>query len=353
MAGGIRFTYHDANATAVLLGGRVQQLVRHGDADGQGRQTASGSVVIALPAGEQQYKFVVDGQWFADPENGVTAGEYGNSVVKVGADGGLVAQAATSNTVYSPKITIGGRAHNLMQDDYDRTFGRYELTRPMFDIDLAFDVRISDLLTANVLTNIDPQKEDVRDYNSRLNFKRGSLEFQQPDLRILAFNSEVLPVWDDPAHLVGNVGIYRHPFGYQRDGFLVASPKWGFDTQVLYADNSSVGGTDFPGGGSFQDFSLDRGTNRKIAFESDAIAKAVTLLRTERRSLSAFALLQGQRAKISTTDVGDGGHSFGFGDGAENVFAASVRHDVPAGSGSGCWAARIAASTWAGWSLPT
>ncbi len=328
--GGIQFTYTAPNARTVAWAGEFNGWNASANPmtkDAQGVW----SVVIPLPAGEQQYKFVVDGQWFADPENSVTAGEFGNSVVKVAADGSIVQMAATSNTAYSPKIFIGGRVHSLTYVAFDPVLSRYEIQRPLFDVDLGFDIRISDLLKAHVLTNIDPQKEDVQDYRSRLNFKRGSMEFAQPGMRLFAFNSETIPTWDDPAHLVGDIGIYANPFGYQRDGFQFQGQKLGFDGQILYADNSTVGGTEFPGGSDFQDFSIDRGTNRKFVFESDGVSKAWQQLRTVRRDSVTFALVPGQVSKVSTTDVGDGGVGFGYGDGATDVFAASLRRTLPHG----------------------
>lgn len=330
VAGGIRFTYSSPNAATVAWAGEFNGWSTSANPMTKG-DGGVWSVVVPLKAGDHAYKFVVDGQWFADPENPVTAGEFGNSVVKVGPDGSLVKQAATSNTAYSPKITIGGRVHSLTYTTFNPALSRYEIERPTFDVDLGFGIRISDLLKANVLTNIDPQKEDVQDYRSRLNFKRGSMDFTQPGLRIFAFSSETIPTWDDPARLVGDIGIYGHPFGYERDGFLLNAQKFGFDGQVVYADNAATGGTEFPGGSSFADFSVDRGTNRKFVFEGDGIAKAWQQLRTVRRDASTFVLAGGQFSKVSTTDVGDGGKGFGWGDGASDVFAASVRRTVPGG----------------------
>lgn len=330
VSGGVQFTYSAAKAGSVAWAGDFNGW--SGTANPM--QKGDGgvwSVVIPLKAGDHAYKFVVDGQWFADPENPVTAGEFGNSVVKVGADGSLVKQAATSNTAYSPKITIDGRIHSLTYVAFNPLLSRYEIERPTFDVDLGFGIRISDLLKARVLTNIDPQKEDVQDYRSRLNFKRGSMDFTQPGLRVFAFTSETIPTWDDPARLVGDIGVYRHPFGFERDGFQVSASKYGFDGQLVYADNSTVGGTEFPGGSSFQDFSLDRGTNRKYVFEADGVAKAWQQIRTVRRDSVTFALAPNQFSKVTTTDVGDGGAGFGFGDGATDVFAAVVRRTLPGG----------------------
>lgn len=330
VAGGVQFTYSAPNAGTVAWAGDFNGWSASANPMKKG-DGGIWSVVIPLKAGDHSYKFVVDGQWFADPENPVTAGEFGNSVVKVGADGSLVKQAATSNTAYSPKITIAGRVHSLTYVAFNPLFSRYEIERPTFDVDLGFGIRISDLLKANVLTNIDPQKEDVQDYRSRLNFKRGSMDFTQPGLRLFAFTSETIPTWDDPARLVGDIGVYRHPFGYERDGFQVNAGKFGFEGQLMYADNSATGGTEFPGGSSFTDFSIDRGTNRKFVFEGDGVTRAWQQLRTVRRDSVTFALVPGQFSRVTATDVGDGGVGFGFGDGASDVFAASLRRTVPGG----------------------
>ena len=95
--GGILFTYTDAYANQVFVAGAFNNwnaTVNPMTKDDDGVW----SVLVDLPEGKHEYKFVVDGQWVADPENPVTAGEYGNSVVVVGDDGGMVVQKATSNT---------------------------------------------------------------------------------------------------------------------------------------------------------------------------------------------------------------------------------------------------------------
>lgn len=346
VSGGIQFTYKAAKANSVAWAGEFNGWNSSANPMTKGAD-GTWSVVIPLPAGDHQYKFVVDGQWFADPENPVTAGEFGNSVVKVGADGKLVKQAATSNTAYSPKITMGGRVHSLTYVAFDPVLSRYEIDRPTFDVDLGFDIRISDLLKAHVLTNIDPQKEDVQDYRSRLNFKRGSMEFAQPGMKLFAFTGEMVPTWDDPLRLVGGVGIYERPFGNERDGFQLEAKRFGVAGKVLYADNGSWSGNEFPGGtrsdslfaGSLAyrmqtniaEFAINRGTNRTFTFEGDAIAKAWQQLRTYRIDANTFGLVGGQYSKLTTTDIGDDGRSFGYGDGNEDVFAASLRHELPGG----------------------
>ena len=73
--------------------------------------------------------------------------------------------------------------------------------------------------------NLNPRNEDAQDFRSRLNFKRGSLTLSQPGFSVYAFDSENLQTWDDPFKLVGGIGQYDHPFGYQRQGFQVRTPQ--------------------------------------------------------------------------------------------------------------------------------
>jgi len=244
-AGGIRFTYTDPNAGTVVWAGEfngwstsANPLVK--DAKGVW------SVVMALPAGEHQYKLVVDGQWVADPENGATAGDMGNSVVRIGADGNLGAAQATANSPYSSKIKIGGRTVALFQDVHNPVTKRYELRRPEMDMDLEFDIRVSDVVKVRLLTNINSEQQAVQDYRTSLNVDRGSLLFNKGKLQILGWDNETIGTWDDPMHLVGAVGIYQHPYGYDRQGFRVTSQLYGFESEAMYADNFQVGGTAYP-----------------------------------------------------------------------------------------------------------
>ncbi|MFN8588947.1 MAG: glycogen-binding domain-containing protein [Candidatus Eisenbacteria bacterium] len=307
VAGGIRFTYKDGNASNVSWAGAFNNW--NGTANPMTKD-ANGvwTVVIALPAGEQQYKFVVDGNWVADPDNGATAGDFGNSVVRIGNAGELLKVAATSNTPYNPKINMGGRAIGLYRSTWsDVEYARYELERPELDMDLGFDIRMSDALMTKFLLNVNPRHENVQDYKSRLNFKRGSMTLTQPSFTLTMFDSEPLGTWDDPLHLVGAEGVYAHPFGYERAGFRLKTPKYGFDTEVLYTDNTAPGGVSSPGFGSFVT------GNRAIAVEPSG---------------AGWRLVHGAVSKATATDVGDNHGVYGYGDGDADLMAARIRRRV-------------------------
>ena len=244
-AGGIRFTYTDPNAGTVSWAGEFNGWSAAANPLVKGEKGVW-SAVIALPAGEHQYKFVVDGQWVADPENSATAGDMGNSVVRVGDDGNLGAARATSNSPYSAKILMGGRTIALFQDVHNPVTRRYELRRPEMDMDLGFDIRVSDVVKAHFLTNLNSEQQAAQDYRTSLNFDRGSLLFAKGPLQVLGWDNDTTGTWDDPMHLVGAIGIYRHPYGFDRQGFKVNSQLYGFESEAIYADNFQVGGTTYP-----------------------------------------------------------------------------------------------------------
>lgn len=170
--GGIQFTYHNPGATRVTLAGsfngwNADQLPLTGDGKG------NWVIVQPLPAGKHEYKFVVDGSWFADAENPDTQSDpYGgtNSVVNVDADGKLIAGGAApdasrpaANTPLNPKLTLSGRyltrfewAKNLRSDP------RFRLQRPTQSVDLNFDTKVSDLTDAFVRLRLDSDQNIIQ-----------------------------------------------------------------------------------------------------------------------------------------------------------------------------------------------
>jgi hypothetical protein len=243
--GGIRFTYTDPNAGAVCVAGSFNNWNTNATPLVKG-ENGVWSVVVPLPAGSHEYKFVVDGQWFADPENPVTAGEYGNSVVQVGGEGAVVAMEATANTAYSAKILLGGRVISrfITREDEDRG-GRYELRRPYMDIDLDWLIRTNDYMDIHLLTSINNENEEtVTDFwKTNLRFDRGSLRLKKDRFGLKMFDNESAGRFDDPLTLVGGVGIYDHDFGYRKQGGVADVGLGPLDVTLLYADDFENGGT--------------------------------------------------------------------------------------------------------------
>jgi hypothetical protein len=237
---GIHFSYTAPNAGQVLVAGdfngwspTAHPMTRDGDVF---------STVVKLAAGDHEYKFVVDGQWFGDPDNPVTAGSFGNSLVRVGAKGEILAMEATSNTSLSPKILLNGRFIGLFVGRKDPTNGdRFGVSRPDFNIDLDFGIRMSEALDARMLTKIRNASEGTPLWETSMVFDRGYLDLHRPSWAMRLFDNDTVGTWDDPLHLVGDVGQYSHDYGYSRQG-LRATGSWkGVQGSFLLADNFQAG----------------------------------------------------------------------------------------------------------------
>lgn len=321
--GGIRFTYHDASAGAVAWAGdhngwnqTANPMVRAAD--------GTWSIVLPLAPGEQSYKFVVDNNWIADPDNPVTKGEYGNSVITIGPDGALVAAAEAaaptgatgaardaqpargaaevrSNTAYSAKLEFHGRGIGLYESFLSRANDRFELRRPRLDFDLETAIRMSDVLTGRWVMKINAEEEALDFFRTRLTFDRGNLTFQKNDVEIFAYDNEAAGTWDDPLHLVGDIGIYGYDYGYERQGFRVRPRFGGFTGELHYADNFRIGGTTYP------------------VFEPADIEAAARTLAVEPDGGGGFRFVPGAFASGATVNVSDAN---------EDMLALRLRRDV-------------------------
>ena len=88
VAGGIKFTYSDTKASKVTIAGDFNDWSSNADPLFDREEKGLWTLVIPLPPGSYQYKFVIDGEkWIPDPGNPkrVKDGFDGfNSVVDVG-----------------------------------------------------------------------------------------------------------------------------------------------------------------------------------------------------------------------------------------------------------------------------
>ncbi|NNF07855.1 MAG: hypothetical protein HKN21_13915, partial [Candidatus Eisenbacteria bacterium] len=84
VAGGIRFVYEGDYAGSVSVAGDFNGW--NGTATPMTKSGDVWSVVVSLGPGTHEYKFVVDGQWVADPDNPTRVGDFGNSAIQIGPD---------------------------------------------------------------------------------------------------------------------------------------------------------------------------------------------------------------------------------------------------------------------------
>ncbi len=249
---GVVFTHSDPQAGSVSVAGEFNNW--NTTTHAMRKQGDVWRTTVKLPAGSHEYKFVVDGQWIADPDNPRTAGGYGNSVVEISSAGTQIVGTATSNVAFSPKIMLGGRMIGLYKSSENAGRGdQYELERPSMDIDLDWNIRVNEIAQIHLLTNINNENEATvtEFWRTNMRFDRGSITANTEYFDIKLFDNEAVGtwedpmrvVWDDPLQIVGGIGIYDHAFGYRQQG-AIATTEWrDLSLTLLYADDFENGGT--------------------------------------------------------------------------------------------------------------
>ncbi|MDI6807567.1 MAG: glycogen-binding domain-containing protein [Candidatus Eisenbacteria bacterium] len=244
--GGIKFTYTDANAKQVFLAGDFNgwntsslPMTKSGD---------TWSVVAKLAPGQHEYKFFVDGNWVADPDNPVTVGGYGNSGIQIAADGSILEALARTGRNLNSKFNVAGRYLGTYVIQKNLSEGGYfDLIKPDHDIDVDLTVEINENMNAHALTNIHNNAENIESWKTHLNFNRGHMELALPEIYLLAYDNEGTPGFGDSLHVLGDVGIYHHGFGYNTQGlFVKRNFPFGLELSGIYADDSRTGGTARP-----------------------------------------------------------------------------------------------------------
>ncbi len=270
--GGVLFTYRDSGAGSVNLAGSFngwndQDTPLANDGDG------NWSVVKDLGEGEHEYKFVVDGSWFADPENPDTKSDpYGgsNSLVIVGPDGKLVAAAAAPegddsrkpNANLNAKLYLGGRyltRFEMVKNslvDYGEDFGdqpatdpRYRLQRPSQSVDLNFEAEISEIVSSFMRIRLDSDQNIIQD-NVAGFLDEANLRINPGSFDLTAYWNQEAYTSSDLLNLAGNIDlegtIYHDHLDYGKGsaGVLFLADPLGIHTDLFFAN---VHNSDFYG----------------------------------------------------------------------------------------------------------
>jgi len=251
VSGGVEFTYHDRSASTVVLAGNFNGW--NADelplaSDGKGNWI----IVHPLPAGTHEYKFVVDGGWFADPENPDTQPDpYGgaNSVVTVDDDGNLVAVAADAGdddrgekSNLNARLYLSGRyltrfelAKNVLDDP------RYRLQRPSQSVDLNFDAEVSDVVETFFRLRLDSDQNIIQ--NNIAGFlDEANLHIHPGNFDLTAYWNQETYTSDDVMMLSGNIdhpGTIGHDHlqeGKGTAGTLFEADPWGINLVAFLAN---------------------------------------------------------------------------------------------------------------------
>ncbi len=254
--GGIEFTYNGPSATTVSLAGsfngwNATEFPLAKD------QKGNWILIHPLKAGKHEYKFVVDGAWFADPENPETeADPYGgaNSLVTVDDSGQLVASGGDSttsessdggkkaNTSLNARVYLGGRyltrmvtAKNVLDDP------RYRMQRPTQSVDLNFEAQVSEVAETFMRIRLDSDQNIIQ--NNIAGFlDEANLVIHPDKFRLKAYLNQETYTMGDLLKVIGNTD---HPGSIQHDhlddgkgtaGAVFTGDPFGIHTSAFFAN---------------------------------------------------------------------------------------------------------------------
>ncbi len=253
--GGILFTWADSGAGSVFLAGSFNEWNASALPLTQG-SNGVWSIVHPLPAGKHEYKFVVDGAWFADPENPETqADPYGgaNSLVTLDDDGNLVAAAETpadasaqdtfsANTTLNARVNMNGRY--LTRFEVARgVYGdpRYRMQRPLQTVDLNFLTQVSDVTESMFRMRLDSGQNIIQN-NIAAFLDEAYLRVDPGAFRLKAYWNQEMFTGEDPMRmggdldLPGTIGPDHLGYGKGTVGFLFEARPFGARLRAFFAN---------------------------------------------------------------------------------------------------------------------
>lgn len=235
---GVRFEYYNPDAKQVYLAGEFNEwsttsLPMRREEDG------TWWIVIKLSPGKYEYKFVVDGQWVADPDNPVTVGPYGNSLVRIGENFKVLPPQLKTNTPMSSIVYFHGNGKAFLIFEKDSVDSRYRLIDDQEDFKLDIETNIEDkiILWTRLRYNTVLYKEESQ--LIPVKFERGRFSVSSGNLGFVAFYN----LWDyqsdDPFILVGKEGEFHERFGEDEQGIRLYLNRFLFldRTDLLYSNN--------------------------------------------------------------------------------------------------------------------
>jgi hypothetical protein len=242
--GGLEFSYYDPSAFSVALAGSFnnwdsQALGMTRDDEGTWR------VVVDLPAGRYEYKFVVNGSdWIADPDNPKVVGDYGNSEIEIDEDGEPVIRGVTtviSNTPANARVLITGWFRGTYSARKDALGDvRWRGSRPRHELYVGVNPTIGPDVKGSATIRIDSGDGDIREVEADLYAAR--LAYASHYFDVTAYHNEETIQLDNP------LGVFGHrdlpgtlwddgiAFGKGTQGIIGDFRFLGLGAKALYAN---------------------------------------------------------------------------------------------------------------------
>ena len=220
---GVLFEYEDENAQSVFLVGSMNNWNTTATPMEKDENGIWG-IILNLDSGKHTYKFVVDGNWHYDQENpNVEDDGYGgsNSVIEIDKNGKLMSQSIKNSdgnkSTFNPKIYFKGRyfANNIfLKNETDR----FMLDKPEHDLNLGINIKFNSDFEGYTVLNVNNNEEGSEMWKTHFNYKRTYLKLKADYFNVTAFDNFGLFTFDDPLHIVGDIGYNGYDFGYDFSG---------------------------------------------------------------------------------------------------------------------------------------
>jgi len=234
---GVLFEYEDENAQSVFLVGSMNNWNTTATPM-QKDENGIWEIILNLGPGKHAYKFMVDGNWHYDQENpNVEDDGYGgsNSVIEIDKNGKLMSQSIKNSdgnkSTFNPKIYFKGRyfANNIfLKNETDR----FMLDKPEHDLNFGINIKFNSDFEGYTVLNVNNNEEGSEMWKTHFNYKRTFLKLKADYFNVTTFDNFGLITFDDPLHIVGDIGYNGYDFGYDFSGIYV-------ETSNVLANNIS------------------------------------------------------------------------------------------------------------------
>jgi len=234
---GILFEYEDENAQSVLLVGSMNNWNTTATPM-EKDENGIWKIIMKLDSGKHTYKFVVDGNWHYDQENpNVEDDGYGgsNSIIEIDKNGKLMSQSIKisdgNKSTFNPKIYFKGRyfTNNIfLKNETDR----FMLDKPEHDLNFGINIKFNSDFEGYTVLNVNNNEEESEMWKTHFNYERTYLKLKVDYINVTAFDNFGLFTFDDPLHIVGDIGYNGYDFGYDYSGIYA-------ETSNLLANNIS------------------------------------------------------------------------------------------------------------------
>jgi len=229
---------------------------------------------IDLESGEYEYKYVVDGNWLADPLNPVTRGDFGNSLIEIDDDGEAIIPGGAqvqANSTASSRILFSGKFLSKMLTFRDRDLPdgytgdkRWKLYKPLAKMDVNLRVNVTQGVSAFGTFNVNTfDAENI--YEAHLHLDSVGIVMENDDFKIEGFFNREVEGIDDPLGLLRNYK-YAEPTFEELQSFGMGYAGISFDTEIR---RTFMSGTKirFLAANMFQDWSASPPVDTMVAHD--------------------------------------------------------------------------------------